>query len=188
MNLVSQERISGRVRSCTVGRCEGLGMRQAIRLERSSNKPSSGTHLWWYIVVEVAGILRATEVWPVRGRVPVYVLPINATEPWMSLYAVSNDARLAPTQTHLDQVGAVHATHGALRRDETAASRLHDHGVGPANGCRCLRPKTVFRLAEELLHQIDCFVRDPWPRREAERLFPVQDLLPSDMALYHRRS
>ncbi len=84
---------------------------------------------------------------------------------------------------NLDQMRAIHTAHSPLRRDEAAAARLHNHGVRPANRGRRLRSEAIFWFAEQLLHQIDAFMRYPWAGWEAEGLFPVQDLLPSDMPL-----
>ena len=77
----------------------------------------------------------------------------------------------------------IDATHGALRCDEATPPRLHNHGIWPAHRRRGLRSEAVFRFAQQLLHEVDPFVRDAGTRGEAEGLFPVQDLLPSDVPL-----
>lgn len=82
---------------------------------------------------------------------------------------------------------AVHAPRSTLRRDEAAAPSLYNHGVWSANGGRRLRPEAVLRLAQELLHKIDAFMRHSWSGWKAERLLPVQNLLPCDMPLIFQR-
>jgi hypothetical protein len=87
------------------------------------------------------------------------------------------------TLTHLDQMCAIHASTGTGRYDETAPSCLNYHGVGSVHRRGSLGAESIFRLTKELLHEVNAILRDPRTRRELQRLFPVQDLLPRDVAL-----
>lgn len=82
--FVAQDRIPGRVRSCTVGWRERL---VAPTDQYSLNAPlrRRSAHLRWYVVVKVPGVFWTTQFGSVRGRVLVYVLPVDAAEPWVSL-------------------------------------------------------------------------------------------------------
>lgn len=61
MNLVSQQRISGRIRSRTIGRREGLAVARLINTDHTTEAWCvSVTHLGGNVVVEVPGVFRAT--------------------------------------------------------------------------------------------------------------------------------
>jgi hypothetical protein len=125
----------------------------------------------------------------VRRWVAVDIQPVNSTEPRMSLSAglvvspSTSEKKNTFVVRHLDEICAIHAAGRIAGVDERAPPRRHDHRVRPSGRRRRLRSQPLFRLAKELLHELDAFVGDLGPRREAQRLSPVQDLLPGDMAL-----
>ena len=111
-------------------------MKIGIRARISGREPKPSTpHLRRDVVVEVPGVLRVAQVWAVRRRILVDVLPINAAEPRMSLRRTSSAnhyvAAAPRSRQDLDQMRSVHAPGGALRCDETTPPGLDDHGIRP---------------------------------------------------------
>ena len=144
------------------------------------------TYLWWDVRVKVPCILRITKFRAIGSSVTVNIEPINPPEERVCLVRAMTLFEHCLTEIkhmwYLDEVCTIYIARTRWG-NESASSSLDNHGVGSWYGGWGLWAQTVFWFTKKLLHQVDSFMGYTRTGRESQWLFPVQNLLPSDMAL-----
>ena len=122
MDLVTQQRISGRIWGSTI--CWGKRLHNDRILRRT--KLRDPTYLSWYIIVKVSGVLRAAEIGSKWRRVTMNVRPINPAKErvYLQNYVEGSKNRSYPHEHDVTLINSTPSTEWVVPDGVMKALRL----------------------------------------------------------------